>query len=306
LLSKYPFSGFRPFTRFSYYFVAMSKTGTRRTPIMNRRAGQQARLSFWMKRVGLAVVTGGIVIGGMSYAISSGYFDQIFGRMTRVFHAEMVDNGFKVESVLVDGRENTSRDALKYLVSIDKGQSIFQPDLSDLKDKLEHLTWVKSATVERRLPDTIAVRLNERRPLALWQHQGKLSVIDTDGIVLSDNNLGRFKNLLILVGEDAPSHAADLVAMISAESDLKSRVESAKWIGGRRWDLYLKNGVSVKLPEDDLGQAVRRLANAQGEAKLMDRKIQSIDLRDPLRIVVQTEPGAAEEYQAAYHPQKNI
>jgi cell division protein FtsQ len=70
--------------------------------------------------------------------------------------------------------------------------------------------------------------------------------------------------------------------------------------------LYLKNGVSVKLPEDDLGQAVRRLANAQGEAGLMDRKIQSIDLRDPLRIVVQTAPGAAEEYQAAYHPQKNI
>jgi cell division protein FtsQ len=111
---------------------------------------------------------------------------------------------------------------------------------------------------------------------------------------------------MILVGEEAPTQAKDLVAMISAEDNLKIRVESAKWIGGRRWDLYLKNGVSVKLPEDDLGQAVRRLANAQGEANLMDRKIQSIDLRDPLRIVVQTAPGAVEEYQASYQPQKNI
>lgn len=284
----------------------MAKTGTRRTTILNRRAGQQARLAFWLKRLGLVAVTGGIVVGGLSYASSSGYFDQVYGRVERSFHASMADNGFRVENVLVDGRVNTSRDALKYLVSIDKGQSIFEPDISDLKDKLEHLTWVRSATVERHLPDTIAVRLTERQPLALWQHQGKVSVIDTDGDVLSDNNLGRFKNLLILVGEDAPVHAADLVAMITAEPDLKIRVESAKWIGGRRWDLYLKNGVSVKLPEDDLGQAVRRLANAQGEARLMDRKIQSIDLRDPLRIVVQTEPGAAEEYQAAYHPQKNI
>ncbi len=273
---------------------------------MNRRAGHHAWLTFWAKRTSLIAITGVIVIGGISYASSSGYFDQVYGRIARSFHAEMVSNGFKVENVLVDGRVNTNRDALKYLVAIDKGQSIFEPDLSDLKDKLQQLTWVKSATVERHLPDTIAVRIEERQPLALWQHQGKLSVIDTEGAVLSDDNLGRFKNLLILVGDDAPQHAADLVAMITAEPDLKARVESAKWIGDRRWDLYLKNGVSVKLPEDDLGQAVRRLADAQGEAKLMDRKIESIDLRDPLRIVVQTEPGAAEEYQAAYHPQKNI
>jgi cell division protein FtsQ len=304
----YPLFGLSPIpvTILKLIIVIMSKSGTRRTTILNRRAGQQARMAFWMKRLGLGVLALVVVFGGAGYAVSSGYFDQMKGRMTRSFHNEMANSGFRVERVLVDGRVNTSRDALKYIVAIDKGQSIFEPDLSDIKDKLEHLVWVRSATVERYLPDTIAVKLEERVPLALWQHQGKLSVIDSDGKVLTDNELGRFNHLLILVGDDAPAHAADLVAMISAEKDLNERVESAKWIGGRRWDLYLKNGVSVRLPEDDLGQAVRRLADAQGEAKLMDRKIQSIDLRDPLRIVVQTEPGAAEEYQAAYHPQKNI
>lgn len=284
----------------------MSKQGTRRTTIMNRRAGQQAWLAFWMKRAGLVLVTGGVVVGGVFYASSSGYFDQISGRIARSFYAQTAESGLNVQNILVDGRVNANRNALKYILNIEKGQSIFEPDLADLKDKVEHLTWVKSATVERHLPDTIAVRLEERAPLALWQHQNKLSVIDTEGEVLSDGDLGRFKHLLILVGEDAPAHASDLVAMIEVEKDLKERVESAKWIGGRRWDLYLKNGVSVKLPEDDLGQAVRRLANAQGEAGLMDRKIESIDLRDPLRIVVQTKLGDAEEYQAAYHPQKDI
>lgn len=284
----------------------MSKNGTRRTTIMNRRAGQQARLAYWGKRIALMTVVGGALIGGAAYATSSGYFDQIFGRVARSFHAEMASSGFDIRTVLVEGRVHSDRAALKYLADIEKGQSVFEPDLDDLKAKIEGLSWVKSATVERHLPNTIAIRLNERQPLALWQHQGKLSVIDTEGVVLSDQNLEPFRNLLILVGEDAPKHAADLVAMISAEPNLKPRVESAKWIGGRRWDLYLKNGVSVKLPEDDLGQAVRRLADAQGTAKLMDRKIESIDLRDPMRIVVQTAPGAAEEYQAAYHPQKNI
>lgn len=273
---------------------------------MNRRAGQHAQLKYWAKRIGLVVAAGGAVVGSLIYASSSGYFDQLGGRITRSFHAEMVDSGFKVENVVVEGRENANLQALKYIVDVQKGQSIFEPDIAGIQQKLQNVTWVKSAVVERHLPNTISIKLEERSPMALWQHQGKLSIIDSEGEVLSDSNLGRFKNLMILVGEDAPKQARDLVSMITVEPDLKKRVESAKWIGGRRWDLYLKNGVSVKLPEDDLGQAVRRLASAQGEARLMDRKIQSIDLRDPLRIVVQTEPGAVEEYQASYHPQKNI
>ena len=94
--------------------------------------------------------------------------------------------------------------------------------------------------------------------------------------------------------------------MIQAEPALKARLESAKWIGGRRWDLYLKNGVAVRLPEDDQGQAIARLAKAQAEGGLMDRQIEAIDLRDPVRIVVQTKPGAVQEYQASYTPDKNI
>ncbi len=284
----------------------MSKTGTRRTTIMNRRAGQQARFIYWAKRLGFVAILAVLIFMGFAYALSSGYLTQISGRITRSFHAQMVESGFVVTTVSVEGRKNANLQALKLIVDIEKGQSIFEPDIDDIQAKLQNVTWVKSATVERHLPNGIMIHIEEKVPMALWQHQGKLSIIDTDGQVLSDSNLGRFKNLMILVGENAPAQAKDLVSMISAEDNLKSRVESAKWIGGRRWDLYLKNGVSVKLPEDDLGQAVRRLAFAQGEAKLMDRKIQSIDLRDPLRIVVQTAPGAVEEYQAAYRPQKDI
>jgi len=284
----------------------MSKTGTRRTTIMNRRAGQKAQVMYWVKRIGLIALSGGIVFGGLSYATYSGFFDQISGRIDRSFHSTMAGNGFNVQNVKLEGRQNANLQALKFIVDIDKGQSIFEPDIQHIRNELQNVTWVKSAIVERHLPDTIFIRIEERQPMALWQNKGQLSIIDTDGQVLKDNYLGRFKSLLIVVGDEAPKQASDLVAMINAEPDLKSRVESAKWIGDRRWDLFLKNGVLVKLPEDDMGQAIRRLSTAQGEANLMDRKIESIDLRDPLRIVVQTSPGAAEEYQASYNPQKNI
>ncbi|MDY0028900.1 MAG: cell division protein FtsQ/DivIB [Pseudobdellovibrionaceae bacterium] len=284
----------------------MSRSGTRRNSILNRRAGQKARVSYWLKRVGVAAALFVGAGGGAYYAVQSGWWHQFEAETTEKFHAEMEQNGFAVSNLMIEGRENVGRDELKSILNVARGQSIFEPDLAVMKKKLEALSWVKSAVVERHLPDTLYVRLDERRPLVLWQRKNKLSVVDSEGHVLSDSNLNKFKNLMIVVGEKAPEFAPELVAMLEAEPDFGSRVESAKWIGGRRWDLYLKNGVEVRLPEEDMGQAIKRLADAQREAKLMDRDVLAIDLRDPVRIVVQTSPGQAEEYQASFSPQKRI
>lgn len=218
----------------------------------------------------------------------------------------MEHHGFAVANLLIDGRAFVARDDLKSILDVRRGQSVFEPDLALMQEKLEKLSWVKAATVERHLPDTIYVHLEERRPLALWQRKSQLSVVDADGEVLTQNHLSRFRPLLIIVGEDAPKHARDLVAILGAEPEFGQRVESAKWIGGRRWDIYLKNGVEIRLPEEDMGQAIRRLAEAQREAQLMDRDVSAIDLRDPLRIIVQTAPGQAEDYQASFSTQKKI
>ena len=40
---------------------------------------------------------------------------------------------------------------------------------------------MRSAAIERRLPGTLFVRLVERHPLAVWQHDGKQELIDRDG-----------------------------------------------------------------------------------------------------------------------------
>lgn len=284
----------------------MPRAGTRRTSILNRRASQRARVGYLMRRFGAAALSVAVLFGGGAYAVHSGWWGETEISMAESFHESMKDHGFAVNNLMIDGRVNLDRATLKSVLDVQKGQSVFEPDLAALRERLEKLSWVKSAVVERHLPDTIYVRLDERQPMALWQRQNKLAVVDRDGVVLTETDLKKFKSLMILVGTEAPTYAPELVSMLQAEPDFAKRVESAKWIGGRRWDLFLKNGVEVRLPEEDMGQAIKRLADAQREAQLMDRNVLAIDLRDPARIVVQTAPGLAEEYQASFKPQKNI
>lgn len=206
--------------------------------------------------------------------------------------------GFAVRDILVEGRHHSDADVLRAVLNVERGDPIFAFDPAEARDLIERISWVREAHVERRLPGTIYIGLIERTPMALWQHKGKIRVVDDEGITLTDALRRDFSDLPLIVGDDAPLHAASFLNLLAAEPDIRGRMDSATWVGNRRWDMALKNGITVKLPETDLGLALRRLARAQEEDGLMDRDITLIDLRDSTRITVRTRPGAEEEYRA--------
>ena len=195
--------------------------------------------------------------------------------------------GFRVDDILVDGRVNTPAQELLAKLGIRQGQSIFSVDLDQAQRNLETIPWIDHAYIARRLPDKIYIRLKERTPIALWQFRKQLSVIDQDGIVLTDHDLDRFKSLPMVVGEDAPQHVAELVGLLNAEPEIAHYLEAAVRVGHRRWNLQLKNHLLVKLPEKNVELALRRLVLAQQQQGLFDKNISVVDLRLPDRMVVE-------------------
>lgn len=215
------------------------------------------------------------------------------------FYDTTAQAGFRVENVLVEGRIHTDPEIIRALMNVQKGDPILTVRPGEAKELIERIRWVKEAHVERRLPGTIYIGLLERKPLALWHHEKKLRLIDTEGAVITDQNLGGFKELIMLTGPDAPDHAADLFAFLDAEPQIKERVEAAKRVGARRWDLVTTQGIAVRLPEDDIGHALSRLKALQNSDNLLDKELTVIDLRVPDRVIVRTKPGGVEEYRAS-------
>lgn len=151
---------------------------------------------------------------------------------------------------------------------------------------IQKISWVRNATVLRRMPNTIHVILEEYQPYALWQYKGDVVVIGDNGTILTDDLNENFKNLIILTGENAPVRAIELIELLKAEPVILDYVEAASLISDRRWDLKLRNAQSVSLPEVDIGFALRRLAQAQEEDSIFEKNIAHIDLRETDRIIV--------------------
>jgi cell division protein FtsQ len=203
--------------------------------------------------------------------------------------------GFRVADIRVEGRATTDRETILEALNARPGTPIFAVDPARAKQQLEGLPWVRSAVIERRFPDTIYVRLVEREPMALWQHGGKIDLIDRTGQVIPVTRLDRFAKLPMVVGEDAASHAAELLAMLTTEPDLAARVTAAIHVGGRRWNLRLDNAIDVLLPSEDPATAWADLARLQRNNAILQRDVQAIDLRLPDRLVVRVAPEPPKE-----------
>src|SRR5207247_3922204 len=108
---------------------------------------------------------------------------------------------------------------------------------NDDKQPLGALLGVVTAVIERRLPGALYVRLVERKPLALWQHGGKIALIDRAGAVIPVARLDRFAKLPMVVGEGAASHAAELLDLLGNQPDLAARATTDIREGDRRWSL---------------------------------------------------------------------
>jgi cell division protein FtsQ len=203
--------------------------------------------------------------------------------------------GLVVADVKVEGRETTDRQTILSALGAGPGTPILAMSPRRAKEQLEGLPWVRSAVVERRLPDTLYVRLVERKPLALWQHGGKLELIDREGAIIPVTRLDRFSKLPLVVGEGAASHAAGLIDMLASEPDLAARVSAAIRVGERRWNLRIDNAIDVLLPADAPANAWAQLARLERSSAILKRDVQTVDVRLPDRLVLRVSPEVPKE-----------
>ena len=197
-------------------------------------------------------------------------------------------SGLRVDYVLVSGRNRLSRASVEYAVNVRRGMPIMAFDPQAAKKRLEKFAWIRSAMIERRLPDTIYIHINERVPLALWQFKGRLALIDEEGVIITRSNLSRYRELPLVVGADAPEHAGELIAILRTQRPLSARLHALVRVSNRRWNLTFKNGVIARLPEKGTARAVATLARLMERERLLDRDVVMIDLRFDDRLVVRT------------------
>lgn len=93
---------------------------------------------------------------------------------------------FRLRNVSVSGTDRASATDIEKIVNANAEKpGVWNADLLAIKQKIENVTFVKTASVSRRLPSGINVTVTERVPVAIVRLSGGDYLADSEGTVLA-------------------------------------------------------------------------------------------------------------------------
>src|SRR6185437_12625504 len=224
-----------------------------------------------------------LLLASVSYgAIKGGHGEQILENLQALCDAAANKAGFRIAEVALTGDHEVGREEILMLAGISDHSSLLFLDAARARARLMNNPWISDATVLKLYPDRLRIEIKERKPFALWQRDGRIALIATDCTVLEPTVPARFSTLPLVVGKGAEQSARDFLYVVARFPTIAQLTESSVLVGERRWNLHLKNGVEVLLPESEADQALRILVDLDRSKKLLSRDIVAIDLRLPI------------------------
>ena len=212
--------------------------------------------------------------------------------------------GFRIAAISLTGPKEVSREEVLTVAGVTGHASLLFLDADAARTRLLANPWIADAAVLKLYPDRLQITITERQAFALWQKDGRVGVIAADGTVLEPFVEDRYVRLPLVVGRGAERKAKDFLAVLDRYPDIRSQLRASIMVADRRWNLRLKNGIDVRLPETHVEQALERLVALDREKKILSRDILAIDLRLPDRVTLRLSDTAAAAREEALKDKK--
>ena len=264
----------------------IKNSGVMKRAIRRPRLQASGRMLFLAAGVA-SFAASGVIIYGLQNVWPA------FKLSTEEFIARQIDA--RVQSILISGAEHTGAQELKDALAINKNDSLVGYDVATARQRLEDLPWIRAASVVRQLPSTLRVDIYEHKPLARLQMSDGNWVIDRDGALITSDTEG-FDHLPLLKGAGAETQASALFSLLAAVPHIMKDLQGAEYIGQRRWDLFLANDVTVRLPEQDPARALQILSQLIARRNVLAVEGAIVDLRLDDRIVLRLPGASGDQY----------
>lgn len=278
-----------------------------RIPFVDRLVDPSSRLGRFVQRRARALFQLALPrgVGTASVAallLASGAYGMVKGDHTAATLEQLKDArdalgnaaGFRIAAIALTGNQHMSREEILATAGVTGRSSLLFLDADTARVRLMTNPWISEATVLKLYPDRLQIEVSERRAFALWQREGRVMVIAEDGTVLEPYVARRFTTLPLFVGKGAQTRAKEFLAVMERYPEINDMARAFVLVAERRWNIRLKNGIDIRLPETDVEQALGTLVALDRDKKLFSRDIVAVDMRLGDRVSVRLSDTAAQ------------
>lgn len=124
---------------------------------------------------------------------------------------------FMLTTIDIDASEHITEEVFREKTEIITHQNILRYNLEEQAEEIENHSYIKDATIRRKLPDTIEIKLKERTEYAIIPYNGSYLFVDRELFLLKISD--SFITGEIPVLRDVSVRSADLGEKILTEND---------------------------------------------------------------------------------------
>jgi cell division protein FtsQ len=235
----------------------------------NQRRIQVQRVLVWLRNGGLLAA---IVVGGVW-----------------AWRHTQSDPSFAVRTIEITGAVHTPPASLRQATRRYEGVNLFQIDIARVQHDLRGLGWVSRIDIEKKLPDTLRIKITERKPVALVRLNDRLLYVDQAGTPFAELSPRVGDDDLPLItsaeGPELARSVAFVTALRKSDRALYARVSEVWPIAPRGFAMYDRElGAVVYVNADDVSAKYRNLRAVLGAEA--NPNIEYADLRFADRVIV--------------------
>lgn len=235
-------------------------------------------LCRWFLRIGLPVL---VVVGGVAgYLADEARRTALLDQAADLRRQIETRPEFMVDRMTVAGASDALHEEIRAIFPYGLPASSFDLDLPAVRARLEEIPAVVTAAVRVRQGGVLAVEITEREPVMLWRTRSGIRLLDRAGVAIDtlDSRAAR-PGLPVMTGAGADEHVPEALEILAAARPLEIGIRGLVRMGARRWDLVLRDGKRIMLPETAPVRALERVIVLDATHDMLDRDLVAVDMR---------------------------
>ena len=215
-----------------------------------------------------------------------------FYKFTNMINEILINKGFFIKNIHITGNNILTKEHILNNFKGIKNKNIFNVDLMEIHKSLLLNKWIKNLEIKRILPNTIKIKVTEKKAIAIWQTKSGNKLITPKGNIILVTKVNDFEDQLpIILGDKANQNALKILGILKQNPKLYKRIWSISYISQRRWDIHFKEGLKILLPKDDTKEAWLRVQGLQKKHNILELGLTEIDIRNKNQILGKIDVG---------------
>ena len=179
---------------------------------------------------------------------------------------EFIENlNFKpyVKSIRIENNLIVESETIKTNLNFLYDRNLLFIKNKDIERKLINEDFIDSFSLKRIYPDTLIIKIFEKKPIAILQNKKRKFIITSKGDLIAFKKIEGFYDLPIVFGEGK--------AFFKFYKNIKNsnfpldQIKSFYFFESKRWDLLLHDGILIKLPTENYISSLNNFIELKNE-----------------------------------------